>query len=453
LWVLLLVLVLLVLVVVVEEEEEEEQEEKGEEEEADEEVEEEVEEEAEEQRKKKAEEEAEEQRKKEAEEEAEEEEVGSSPSSSDDDDDEKETSGSDDEEEEAKVQPVVESTRKRGREVIDLESSSSDDDDDEAEDSSGSGAVDEEEVQPVVQSTREQGGGLIDLVSGDEEEETPPTSPPPNNTGNTHAHCRELNTAGELKTGDIVTSQRQRGGTMLRTGVTAVDDNGYTLEFIDKIDKKKAEGVQRRRRRLEKEARERTSPRWDSYDDNEEEEEEYVNFPAEGESGSRQSSKYRGVTWYKKNNKWRAYIRYDVKQHSLGYFEDEEEAARAYDRAARAHKGGRALRGVKVDVNFPAEGKTGSRKPSKYRGVAQIRYDGKQRRLGCFEDEEEAARAYDNAARAHQGDVAKINFEKGYDDARPAKRHRGDGCSVKGDGGSVKGASRKPITMNSAAAR
>jgi hypothetical protein len=143
-----------------------------------------------------------------------------------------------------------------------------------------------------------------------------------------------------------------------------------------------------------------------------------------GEAGS----KYRGVNWHKNSNKWKAQIAYDGKQHSLGYFEDEEEAARAYDRAARAHRGEKAL------LNFPAEGESGCTKSSKYRGVswfksenkweAKIGYDGKSHNLGSFEDEEEAARAYDRAARTHHGNAAKSNFEQ------PAKRHRdGEGTA------------------------
>jgi hypothetical protein len=74
-----------------------------------------------------------------------------------------------------------------------------------------------------------------------------------------------------------------------------------------------------------------------------------LNFPAKGESGLRKSSKYRGVTWHKSGNKWTAQITYDGKNHHLGYFEDEEEAAKAYDRAASAHKG------EKAKLNFPTK--------------------------------------------------------------------------------------------------
>jgi hypothetical protein len=195
----------------------------------------------------------------------------------------------------------------------------------------------------------------------------------------------------------------------------------------------------------------------------------------------RQSSTYRGVSWNKRDNIWAAYIHYDGKQRSLGYFEDEEEAARAYDKAARAQLGEKAqlnfptkkeqaaeeakqqqwikfreagskYRGInwnnnrnkwvaeitcngkkhslgsfkdeeeaaKAQLNFPAEGESGSRKSSKYRGVnwkkirntwvAEITCNGKRHHLGYFEDEEEAARAYDRAARMHKGEKAQLNF-------------------------------------------
>lgn len=46
------------------------------------------------------------------------------------------------------------------------------------------------------------------------------------------------------------------------------------------------------------------------------------------------SSKYKGVAWVKNCRKWWAYINLHGKRTSLGYFNDETEAAMAYDAAA-----------------------------------------------------------------------------------------------------------------------
>jgi len=47
------------------------------------------------------------------------------------------------------------------------------------------------------------------------------------------------------------------------------------------------------------------------------------------------SSKYKGVTWDKKMNKWRAKIRINGKQKHLGYFDDEKEASEAYNKKSK----------------------------------------------------------------------------------------------------------------------
>ncbi len=59
-------------------------------------------------------------------------------------------------------------------------------------------------------------------------------------------------------------------------------------------------------------------------------------------------SKYRGVIWHKSNSKWEARIYDNGKQRFLGYFTSEEEAARVYDEAAM-RIGGHGAR-----TNFPA---------------------------------------------------------------------------------------------------
>lgn len=61
------------------------------------------------------------------------------------------------------------------------------------------------------------------------------------------------------------------------------------------------------------------------------------------------TSQYKGVSWHKHANKWVVQIRIDVKQKHLGYFTSEEDAARTYDRAALE------LFGKYANLNFPIE--------------------------------------------------------------------------------------------------
>ena len=119
---------------------------------------------------------------------------------------------------------------------------------------------------------------------------------------------------------------------------------------------------------------------------------------------------------------------HDGKQQHLGYFDDEREAARAVDTAARrlrgddAH-GGRTRSGTHwMRLNFPTEGEVKRAKDkgmplvSVFMGVSwakrqcnwkvQIRHDGKKQHLGYFDHEREAAQAFDTAARRLRGDDA-----------------------------------------------
>lgn len=63
--------------------------------------------------------------------------------------------------------------------------------------------------------------------------------------------------------------------------------------------------------------------------------------------GGRGRSLYKGVSWANRQRKWVATISVDGKNRHLGYFDVEDDAARAYDAAARLHYGEFAC------LNFP----------------------------------------------------------------------------------------------------
>lgn len=61
----------------------------------------------------------------------------------------------------------------------------------------------------------------------------------------------------------------------------------------------------------------------------------------------RNTSGFKGVTFWKRDNNWKSQITVDGKNLHIGYFEDPKDAAKAYDKSAREHFGEFAR------LNFP----------------------------------------------------------------------------------------------------
>jgi len=142
------------------------------------------------------------------------------------------------------------------------------------------------------------------------------------------------------------------------------------------------------------------------------------------------SSRFWGVTWNRRSKKWRAqYTDADGKQRTIGYFDDEEEAAHAVNKAIRdaglegkrhmnavdasgalVHKFGHHLARDRSAVVAPGPALAPTETTSKYwcvswnkrkrRWMAQYTdASGKRRTIGYFDTQEDAARAYNAAIR------------------------------------------------------
>mmetsp|Transcript_72215 Transcript_72215/g.145295 ORF Transcript_72215/g.145295 Transcript_72215/m.145295 type:complete len:398 (+) Transcript_72215:89-1282(+) len=146
-----------------------------------------------------------------------------------------------------------------------------------------------------------------------------------------------------------------------------------------------------------------------------------VNFSIDPSEDYRQAltepcSKYVGVRRQRQSKRFEAYISIDRKSTFLGIYDNEEGAARAYDGSAASL--GRA-------VNFPAEGQKQARKrgSSRFKGVtwaarekkwiARINIEGKTQLIGRFENEEDAARAYDSHV-LFSDSSKPVNFPPGF---------------------------------------
>jgi hypothetical protein len=125
----------------------------------------------------------------------------------------------------------------------------------------------------------------------------------------------------------------------------------------------------------------------------------------EASTAPNNKSKFTGVSWNRTTKNWKATIAIDGKVQHLGYFNNEDDAARAFDE--RAAPLGRRVN-FPGPVQAPAVKRGAHGIVSQYTGVywnignekwnTAITIDGKTASLGSHSSEEAAARAYDERA-------------------------------------------------------
>ena len=144
-------------------------------------------------------------------------------------------------------------------------------------------------------------------------------------------------------------------------------------------------------------------------------------------------SKFVGVSWHRATKKWEAKIGIEGKNLFLGRFDNEDDAARAYDERAAP---------LDRPFNFPGPGQAQAVKQgahgivSQYTGVSwnigyrkwrtKISIDGKHVRLGYHGSEEAAALAYDERA-GPLGRPVNFPLEEGQDQARKCEASKFEG--------------------------
>jgi len=123
------------------------------------------------------------------------------------------------------------------------------------------------------------------------------------------------------------------------------------------------------------------------------------------------TSRYKGVSMNRKSNRWQAHIKKGDERRYLGLYDSEQDAARAYNAAARHYFGEHAFVNDVPDDNWTMHNLSVGSKTSGFRGVhystaakkwkAQVQVNKTKIFLGYFYFEMDAARAYDTYVTAN----------------------------------------------------
>jgi hypothetical protein len=104
------------------------------------------------------------------------------------------------------------------------------------------------------------------------------------------------------------------------------------------------------------------------------------------------SSKYTGVSWDKQRSKWKSSIQINGKLKYLGYFDLEEEAGEYYQDALKSLENNTEIKVKEVVFSSKYKGVTWHKQNEKW--ISQITINGKSKNLGRFNCELEAHHAY-----------------------------------------------------------
>jgi hypothetical protein len=104
------------------------------------------------------------------------------------------------------------------------------------------------------------------------------------------------------------------------------------------------------------------------------------------------TSPYPGVSWIRVRNKWVSHIQVNGRKHIIGAYNRELDAAKAYRKACADIENGVPVKKQKAVWTSKYKGVSWAKERNRWRVC--VTTNGRQRRIGYFKNEEDAARAY-----------------------------------------------------------